>query len=135
MKTESKILSRSSEVVKDHPGKFHVVSLLDTFDHEGPNGKHECLVFQVMGPSTASMVELLPSNLLSPTAPKTRYPTWMVKSILRQTLLGIDCIHQASIVHCDLQPGNLLFPIEDLTQIDENLLMQQSDAESVRTRA
>lgn len=131
MDTESKILTRSSEMVKDYPGKSHVISLLDTFKHQGPNGEHECLVFEVMGPSAASMVEHLPSNLLSSTAPKTRYPTWMAKSILRQTLLGIDFLHQAGIVHGDLQPGNLLFPVEDLAQIDENLLIQQCDAGSV----
>lgn len=135
IETESKILSRSSETVNDHPGKSHVISLLDTFEHKGPNGNHRCLVFEVLGPSVASMVEHLPSNLLDPTAPKTRYqtryPTWMAKSILRQTLLGIDFLHQAGIAHGDVQPGNLLFPIKDLSQIDENCLIQQCDAESV----
>lgn len=129
--TESEILKHLPEKVKDHPGKSHVISLLDTFEHRGPNGEHKCLSFEVMGPSVASMIERLPRNLLSPTAPKTRYPTWMAKSILRQTLLGIDFLHQAGIVHGDLQLGNLLFPIKDLTQIDENLLMQQCDAKSI----
>lgn len=128
---ESKILSRLSKMVKDHPGKIHVISLLDTFKHQGPNGERECLVFEVMGPSAASMLECLPSDLLSSTAPKTRYPTWMAKSILRQTLLAIDFLHQADIVHDDLQPGNLLFPVKNITQIDESLLIQQCDAKSV----
>lgn len=131
MKMESKVLRRSSEMVNDHPGRFHVISLLDTFEHKGPNGVHECLVFEVMGPSAASMVEYLPSILLNPAAPKIRYPTWMAKSILRQTLLGIDFLHQAGIVHGDLQPGNLLFPIKNLSQTDENLLIQRCDDESV----
>lgn len=129
--TESKILCWSSEMISDHPGKFHVISLLDTFEHKGPNGQHKCFVFEVMGPSAASMVEHLPSNLHSPTAPHDKYPTWMAKSILRQTLIAIDFLHQAGIVHGDLQPGNLLFPIKDLSQIDENLLIQRCDAESV----
>lgn len=131
METESKILSRSSEMFNDHPGKFHIMSLLGTFELKGPNGEHKCLVFEVMGPSAASMIEHLPSNLLSSTAPRIRYPTWMAKSILRQILLGIDFLHQAGIVHGDLQPGNLLFPIKSLTQVDENLLIQQCDAKSV----
>lgn len=128
---ESNILSRLSRMVKDHPGKNNVIGLLDTFKHQGPNGEHECLVFEVMGPSAASMLDCLPTDLLSSTALETRYPTWMAKSILRQTLLGIDFLHQAGIIHGDLQPGNLLFPIKELTQIDESLLIQQRDSKSV----
>ena len=29
----------------------HIVQLLDTFQVEGPNGKHQCLVFEILGPT------------------------------------------------------------------------------------
>lgn len=29
----------------------YVVQLLDAFTHEGPNGVHQCLVFELLGPS------------------------------------------------------------------------------------
>jgi serine/threonine-protein kinase SRPK3 len=32
-----------------HPGYKHVVHLLNSFVHEGPNGKHSCLVLELMG--------------------------------------------------------------------------------------
>jgi serine/threonine-protein kinase SRPK3 len=34
-----------------------VVELFDTFELEGPNGKHQCLVFEVLGPSLAVVLE------------------------------------------------------------------------------
>lgn len=43
-----------------HEGKKIFMSLLDYFIQKGPNGEHGCLVFDVMGPSAASMVESLP---------------------------------------------------------------------------
>ncbi|KAF7328011.1 Protein kinase [Mycena kentingensis (nom. inval.)] len=32
-------------------GSQHVVQILDHFVHEGPNGRHQCLVQEVLGPS------------------------------------------------------------------------------------
>lgn len=29
----------------------YIVQLLDSFTHEGPNGVHQCLVFELLGPS------------------------------------------------------------------------------------
>ena len=29
----------------------YIVQLLDSFTHEGPNGAHQCLVFELLGPS------------------------------------------------------------------------------------
>lgn len=29
----------------------YIVQLLDSFSHEGPNGVHQCLVFELLGPS------------------------------------------------------------------------------------
>ncbi|TAQ86705.1 hypothetical protein B7494_g4981 [Chlorociboria aeruginascens] len=80
---------------------------------------------EVMGPSTASMVKYLPESLVSKMGRRNRYPIWMAKSILRQTLLGIDFLHASGISHGDLQPGNLLFSVTDLISVDEIRLSQQ----------
>jgi non-specific serine/threonine protein kinase len=108
-----------------HPGKEHIISLKDYFKHKGPNGEHGCLVFEAMGPSTATMVECLPEHLLSKTGRKERYPIWMARSILRQVLLGIDFLHRIGIAHGDLQPGNILFLAADLTSVGEIYLSQK----------
>ncbi|RDL34661.1 Uncharacterized protein BP5553_07789 [Venustampulla echinocandica] len=123
--TESSILKTIAQSTLPHQGKEHIISLKDYFKHKGPNGEHGCLVFEPMGPSTATMVERLPKPLLSKTGRSERYPIWMARSILRQALLGIDFLHRIGIAHGDLQPGNLLFLARDLTSVGEIRLSQK----------
>lgn len=103
--------------------------LKDSFEHKGPNGTHQCLVFDAMGPSAASMVEDLPQSLTQDSE-LSRYPLWMAKSIIRQLLLGIDYLHQNNIAHGDIQPGNILFPLKDLASVDEVDLIQTENVET-----
>ncbi|KAI9731521.1 MAG: hypothetical protein M1834_004641 [Cirrosporium novae-zelandiae] len=126
--TELKILKHLSETKQDHPGKKHVVKLLDYFMHEGSNGNHLCLVFETMGASSASMAEKI--SLKGPRGVDNRaYPTWMVKSLIRQALLGLDFLHQERIAHGDFQPGNILFSISNLRSLDKKQLAQDFNAE------
>ena len=57
------------------------MSVIDFFEDNGPNGIHRCLVFDVMGPSTADILEGLPSSVLNVSG---KYPIRMTKSILWQ---------------------------------------------------
>lgn len=123
------ILSQSK---LQHPGKGGIMNVLDSFHHDGPNGSHLCLIFEAMGPSAAQMVENLPPELggfqgsKSPAShPIMRFPVWMAKSILRQTLLSVNFLHQCSIAHGDLQPGNILFSVKDLNTVEEGSLVQE----------
>jgi serine/threonine protein kinase len=123
--TESSILEKIVQADPFHPGKQHIISLQDYFKHNGPNGEHGCLVFEVMGPSTSTMVEHLPEQLFSKPGRRDRYPIWMARSILRQVLLGIEFLHGIGIAHGDIQPGNLLFAATDIQSVEENRLSQQ----------
>src|SRR5271155_733647 len=38
-------------------GSEHIVQLLDDFLHEGPNGCHQCLVFELLGPTVSIYVD------------------------------------------------------------------------------
>ncbi len=108
------------------------MTLLEEIKHEGPNGSHTCLVFDVMGPSVASMIaliELLPINQPK-FSERARYPAWMAKSMLRQALLGLHYLHQNGIIHGDFQPGNLLFsdqPLNEFVKIDPVFRVKISD--------
>ncbi|KAI5807230.1 kinase-like domain-containing protein [Pyronema omphalodes] len=96
-----------------HPGRHHVTILLDNFFHVGPNGRHLCLVFEIMGSSAASMARELSCNQTPERkyeSPK-KYPLPTVKRLLRHTLLGLEFLHENGIVHGDLNPGNLLFSL------------------------
>ncbi|KAI9810224.1 MAG: hypothetical protein M1826_003678 [Phylliscum demangeonii] len=97
-------------------GAAHVIQLHESFPHQGPNGTHWCLVFEVMGASLHTLAEELASRR-SPRVPGTRppvdyyrlrFPVWMTKAILRQVLLALEFLHWNEIVHADLQPGNML---------------------------
>lgn len=104
------------------------MTLLDHFDHTGPNGTHECLVFEVMGPNAETMVEELPENQPLRIHQVARYQLWMAKSILYQALLGLHYLHTIiGVAHGDIQPGNLLFSLRDLSLADEASLQQMEE--------
>lgn len=44
----------------DHPGRKHVAHFLDSFYVQGPNGRHLCIVSELLGPRTSYIAENLP---------------------------------------------------------------------------
>ncbi|KAI9833529.1 MAG: hypothetical protein M1826_007143 [Phylliscum demangeonii] len=112
-------------------GAAHVIELQDSFTHQGPNGTHLCLVFEVMGASLRVMGEELAylRNPIVPGPPQTsdedclRFPVWMTKVMLRQVLLALEFLHRNDIVHADLQPGNILCSVS-LHGVPEERLRQ-----------
>ncbi|KAK6826708.1 hypothetical protein RU639_004413 [Aspergillus parasiticus] len=44
-----------------------------------------------------------------------------VRAISRQLLLGLDFLHQSGIVHCDLQPANMMFSVIGTINIQDFL--------------
>lgn len=120
--TELSIYTRLGETAPGDPLSEHVVMLLDSFEHVGPNGTHRCLVFKPMGASTASMVHELPSNKPRMRGKQSRYPKLMAKEILKDALSGQAFLHKNGVTHGDLHPGNLLFSIRQLESISEEEL-------------
>ncbi|KAI9620274.1 hypothetical protein H4Q26_013843 [Puccinia striiformis f. sp. tritici PST-130] len=92
------------------PGYCHVATLLDHFKHEGPNGTHVCLVFEVLGESVDALKERY-----------KKVPAPIVRKIGRQVLLGLDYLHrECGIFHLDLKPANVLICIEDVERTDHS---------------
>jgi serine/threonine protein kinase len=129
---ELSILEHLARVAPTHAGSKHVITFLDSFRHTGPNGTHLCLVFEVLGATTASMVLELPSNKPLRRGHRPRYAMWMAKRILRHTLLGLSFLHQNNIVHGDVQPGNLLF-VPNLASVEVDKLQQDPSQNGVST--
>ena len=73
----------------NHPGKAHVIELLDHFHHKGPNGNHLCLVLPVMISDGEGM-----------TISGMPHSAGYVQMVSHQILLGLDFLHKSSIVHC-----------------------------------
>ena len=68
----------------DHPGHEHIVKILDSFTHSGPNGEHDCIVFEAPGESVLDFQRRCEDG---------RLPLAMVRTIARQLLLALDYIH------------------------------------------
>ncbi|KAJ5087333.1 hypothetical protein N7456_010949 [Penicillium angulare] len=126
---ELRILNHINEVTPTESSR-HITRLLGEFEHHGPNGAHKCLVFKPMGPSVNSMLEELPQFKRRKWGMKFRYPIWMAKSILKQSLQGLDFLHKNSICHGDFQPGNILFTLNDIDSTPEHNLSQKEDEEA-----
>ena len=64
--------------------------MLDHFEHEGPNGTHQCLVLEPLGPNVLSEAELYSSN---------RLPGKIAWEASGQTVQALAYIHDNGIAH------------------------------------
>lgn len=79
----------------DQPGNQHLITMQDSFQISGPNGTHECLVLELLGPSVA--------DLLDANSGTERLPGTLAKTIAKQALLGLCVLHEQKIAHAGIK--------------------------------
>lgn len=82
------------------PFNPHVVHLVDSFLHQGPNGSHMCMVFQTLGDNVLSLIKAYRYHGI---------PIDIVRRFTRHILIGLSFLHsRCGVIHTDLKPENVL---------------------------
>lgn len=76
--------------------------MLDSFFHYGMHGKHQCSVFEILGPNLLDVISHFDEL-------NKRMDLRLVKQITRQMLAGLDYIHRiCGVIHTDIKPENVM---------------------------
>ncbi|TVY84512.1 Serine/threonine-protein kinase SRPK [Lachnellula suecica] len=84
------------------------------FWHDGPNGRHLCLVLPVLGPRVA----VLWDN-------KFKDPVIVSQDIISQVTRGLHFLHNNGICHGDFRPSNILLRLTGFDDLSEDELINQ----------
>ena len=124
---EIKLLRQVMDANPSHPGRQHVVSFLDHFDHPTSADSHICLVFEPLGENLLTLIER---------HKKTGVAVDLVKVIAKQLLLGLQYLHdECDLVHTDIKPENirrfsLVISLQSLMLTAPHLVISIPDVEA-----
>ncbi|KAH8587070.1 kinase-like domain-containing protein [Bisporella sp. PMI_857] len=83
------------------------------FWHDGPNGRHLCLVLPVLGPRVSALWG------------KFEDPARVSRDIALQVTRGLHFLHKNGICHGDFRPSNILLRLTGFDELSEDELVKQ----------
>ncbi|KAF4987740.1 hypothetical protein FGRMN_10164 [Fusarium graminum] len=102
----SPILARTN-----NPGRNNIRNLVDSFEIEGPDGRHIVLVMQAAQMSLRDFKTVFRED--------GGFDEAFVRGAVEELLKALDFIHkEAHVVHTDIHPGNLLLGLDDDSQLE-----------------
>ncbi|KAK1147184.1 hypothetical protein N8T08_001923 [Aspergillus melleus] len=93
------------------------VQLLDSFTHEGPNGVHQCLVFELLGPTVDKV-------LADYRWGNDKLDSETVLRMCTQLLTAVRFTHSAGMGHGDISGRNIAFTCTRLSNMTEEQLFE-----------
>ncbi|KAJ4031212.1 hypothetical protein NW758_012565 [Fusarium oxysporum] len=136
--TQPQTTSREVSLYKSHlrnscPG---LVTLCDIIKITGPNGAHDGLVFETMGPDLTTLLRFRPEFQIGKPWER-RFTKYFARRALLNTIQALHGLQERGIVHCDLHSGNILAciePIEATQDTEQRLKQPESDARPLKRK-
>lgn len=101
----------------------YVATLHDSFFHTGPNGRHMCMVFTMLGCNLLSVIKAYNYRGI---------PIPVVKNMIQGICKGLDFLHRkCQIIHTDLKPENVLLLFEGS---DEELVSESMSSMTLQDK-
>ncbi|PWY89520.1 kinase domain protein, partial [Aspergillus sclerotioniger CBS 115572] len=85
-------------------GKRYIRLALDSFDIPGPYEIHICTLYEPAGIDIRDYIHCLEGDAL---------PESLLRVTIRFMLIALDYLHEAKVIHTDIQPHNILLGIDD----------------------
>jgi len=116
-KDDKEMMERVKKDKSEHPFKSYdcnTVQLLDSFMHNGPNGKHYVMAFEILGVNLLEIIKRYDYKGI---------PMPLVRVLSKQCLIGLDYLNRiCKLIHTDLKPENVVIALskEELKEIYDN---------------